>query len=93
MMGGKPMKMLILAAGALALSTAARADETVTTKEYGNYSAPVAGATPQARENPAPGTTVLRERQSTTVETIVVEPQTTTTVVRPSTATVIERRE
>jgi hypothetical protein len=89
------MRLLILAAGALALSSVARADEVVTTKEYGNYSAPVAGATPQARENPAPGTTVLRERRSTEVvpsETVVVEPSTTTTVVRPA-PTVIERRE
>ena len=59
---------LLLAAGALALSTAAQADAIVRQEsQTGVYSAPVAGATPQARENPAPDTTMLEQRQKTTV--------------------------
>ncbi|HVI30291.1 hypothetical protein [Hansschlegelia sp.] len=65
---------LLLAAGALALSTAAQADAIVRQEtQIGVYSAPVAGATPQARENPAPDTTMLEQRRKTTVTPVPSE--------------------
>ena len=73
------MKALILTLGALTLASAAHADTIVTKKTTsGVYSAPVAGATPQARENPAPDTTMREVRTKTTVEHV------------PSRTTVIE---
>ncbi|MFL1874994.1 hypothetical protein ACIKT0_07220 [Hansschlegelia beijingensis] len=79
-------KILMLAAGALALSTAAQADAIVRQEtQTGVYSAPVAGATPQARENPAPDTTMLEQRRTTTVTPVpsarvIEQPATTGTV-------------
>lgn len=63
------MKALMLALGALTVAGAAHADQIVTkSTSSGTYSAPVAGATPQARENPAPDTTMRTTRTRTTVE-------------------------
>lgn len=78
------MKPLILAAGALAIATAAHAQTAVTTTESGVRSAPVAGATPQAREYPSEGTTVLERRERTRVS----EPRT----VVEERSTVVEER-
>lgn len=65
------MKALILALGALTVAGAAHADQIVTkSTSSGVYSAPVAGATPQARENPAPDTTIRTTRTRTTVEDV-----------------------
>ena len=65
------MKTLILTLGALTLATAAQADEIVTKKTtMGVHSAPVAGATPQAREYPAEDTTMMEKRTKTTVESV-----------------------
>lgn len=84
------MKSLIIAAaGALALTTAAQAQTVIKEREQGVYSAPVAGATPQARENPAPDTTMGVRRDTTTV---VEEPRTRVIEERPSGSVVIERR-
>jgi hypothetical protein len=79
------MRTLILAAGALAIAGAAHAQTAVTTQESGVRSAPVAGATPQAREYPSPGTTVLEQRERSTV----VESRPTMVEER---ATVVEER-
>ncbi len=70
------MRTLILAAAALGLTAAAASADTIVTKEteYGVYSAPVAGATPSARAHPAPDTTLLQERQRTSIRH---EPSTT----------------
>jgi hypothetical protein len=78
------MRTLILAAGALAIASAAHAQTAVTTQETGVRSAPIAGATPQAREYPSPGTTVLEQRERTSVS----EPR---TMVKER-STVIEER-
>lgn len=80
------MKTLILAAGALAFATAANAQTVITEQETGVRSAPVAGATPQARENPSPGTTMLEQRESTTV----VEPRTRVIEERSGGSTAVE---
>ncbi|MFC3693763.1 hypothetical protein [Chenggangzhangella methanolivorans] len=64
---------------ALALASAAQADEIVTrSTTSGVYSAPVAGATPQARDHPAPDTTMREVHKKTTVEHVPGE----TTVIR-----------
>lgn len=84
------MKTLLLAAaGALALVSAADAQTVIKEKESGVYSAPVAGATPQAREYPAPDTTIREERSKTTV---VEEPRTRVIEERPSGSVQIEAR-
>ncbi|MDR4306648.1 hypothetical protein IHQ68_08460 [Chelatococcus sambhunathii] len=74
------MKSLIALAGALALTTAANAQTVIKETEAGVHSAPVAGATPNARQRPADDTTMLEKRS-------------TTTVIEPRERTVIERRE
>lgn len=82
------MKLITLAAaGAALFATAAQADTVTVTKERGNYSAPVAGATPQARDYPASDTTVLRDREKKTVR-----PSTTVVVPAEPAPTVVERR-
>jgi hypothetical protein len=70
---------LFLTAAALTLASAATAQTVIKERETGVYSAPVAGATPQARENPSSGTTVLQERERTTV----VQPRTQVIETRP----------
>lgn len=67
------MKTIIMAAiAATTFAGAANAQTVIQERETGVYSSPTAGATPQARENPAPDTTVLQERRRTTV----VDPKT-----------------
>jgi hypothetical protein len=82
------MRTLILAAGAVALATAAHAQSAVTTTETGVRSAPVAGATPQAREYPSEGTTMLEQRETTTV----TEPRTRIIEERGPSAVEVETR-
>ncbi|RXF73971.1 hypothetical protein [Hansschlegelia zhihuaiae] len=82
------MRALMLAAGALAFAAAAHAQSAVTTQESGVRSAPIAGATPQARENPSPGTTMLEQRERTTV----TEPRTTVIEERGSSGVAVESR-
>jgi hypothetical protein len=90
------MKTLMLAAAAVAVATAANAQTVVKEREVGNYSAPVAGATPQAREYPSEGTTVLREREKATVvepaapSVAVPAPSTGAVVTEPGASTVRE---
>ncbi len=74
------MRSLIVLAGALAMATAANAQTVVKETEAGVHSAPVAGATPNARQRPADDTTMLEKRS-------------TTTVVEPRERVVIEKRE
>ena len=81
------MKALIIAAGALAVTTAAHAQTVIKEQEAGVYSAPVAGATPQARERPAPDTTMMEKRTTTTV---IDEPKTQVIEERPTGAVRIE---
>ena len=81
------MKTLIIAAGALALTSAAQAQTVIKEQETGVHSAPVAGATPQARENPAPDTTMMEQKTTTTV---VEEPKTKVIEERPTGAVRIE---
>ena len=71
------MRTLIVLAGALAMVTAANAQTVVKETEAGVHSAPVAGATPNARQRPADDTTMLEKRSTTTVteprERVVIE--------------------
>ena len=65
------MKALILTLVAMTLAGAAHADQIVTEKTTsGVYSAPVAGATPQARQHPAEDTTMGEAHRKTTVEEV-----------------------
>ena len=67
------MRILIAVAGAIALASVANAQTVIKETEAGVHSAPVAGATPNARQRPADDTIMLEKRSTTTV----VEPRTT----------------
>lgn len=67
------MRIAIAVAAALAVASVANAQTVVKETEAGVHSAPVAGATPNARQRPADDTIMLEKRSATTV----VEPRTT----------------
>lgn len=67
------MRLLIAAAGVIAVASVANAQTVIKETEAGVRSAPVAGATPNARQQPADDTIMLEKKTTTTV----VEPRTT----------------
>lgn len=79
---------IFAAAVALAAASPVLAQTVIKETEQGVHSAPVAGATPQARDNPAPDT-VMREQHETTT---IVEPRAPVVEERPTGSVQIETR-